>query len=43
MNDGLGIKAAFDELFSAVSALHKLKEEGILGSEDAKAAVANLK
>jgi cysteinyl-tRNA synthetase len=43
MDDDLGVKAAFDELFSVVSALHEVKKQGKLGSEDAKAAVANLK
>jgi cysteinyl-tRNA synthetase len=43
MDDDLGVKAAFDEVFSVVSALHELKEPGRLGSEDAKAAVANLR
>jgi cysteinyl-tRNA synthetase len=43
MNEDLGVKAAFDELFSAVSALHERKKRGELGLEDAKAAVANLK
>ena len=43
MDDNLGVKAAFDELFSAVSALHELKKQDALGSEDAKAAVASLK
>ena len=43
MDDDLGVKAAFDELFSAVSALHELKKQDALGSEDAKAAVASLK
>ncbi len=43
MDDNLGVKAAFDELFSVVSALHELKKQGRLGLEEAKAAVANLK
>jgi cysteinyl-tRNA synthetase len=43
MDDDLGVKAAFDELFSVISALHALKKQGELGLEDAKAAVANLK
>jgi cysteinyl-tRNA synthetase len=43
MDDDLRAKAAFDEVFSMVSALHELKEQGRLGSKDAKAAVANLK
>ena len=43
MDDNLGVKAAFDELFRVVSALHELKKQGKLGSEDAKAAVGNLK
>jgi cysteinyl-tRNA synthetase len=43
MNEDLGVKGAFDELFSVVSALHEFKKQGELGSEDAKAAVANLK
>ena len=43
MDDDLGVKAAFDELFRVVSALHEFKKQGELGSEDAKAAVANLK
>jgi cysteinyl-tRNA synthetase len=43
MDDNLGVKAAFDELFSVVSALHALVKQGELGLEEAKAAVANLK
>ena len=43
MNEDLGVKAAFDELFSAVSALHELQKQGELGSEDAKTALVNLK
>jgi cysteinyl-tRNA synthetase len=43
MDDDLGVKAAFDELFSVVSALHALVKQGELGLEEAKAAVANLK
>jgi cysteinyl-tRNA synthetase len=43
MDDDLGVKAAFDELFSLVSALHELKEQGKLDLEDAKTTVANLK
>jgi cysteinyl-tRNA synthetase len=43
MDNDLGVKAAFDEVFSVVSALHALKKQGKLGSEDAKTAVANLK
>jgi hypothetical protein len=39
----LGVKAAFDELFSAVSAFRQLKKQGDLSSEDAEAAVSNLK
>jgi cysteinyl-tRNA synthetase len=43
MDDDLGVKAAFDEIFGVVSALHELKKQGKLGLEDAKSAVANLK
>jgi cysteinyl-tRNA synthetase len=43
MDSDLGVKAAFDELFSVVSALDDLKKQSELRSEDAKAAVANLK
>jgi cysteinyl-tRNA synthetase len=43
MDGDLGVKAAFDELFSVVSALDDLKKQSELRSEDAKAAVANLK
>jgi cysteinyl-tRNA synthetase len=43
MDNDLGVKAAFAEVFSIVSMLHELKKQGRLGSEDAKAAVANLK
>jgi cysteinyl-tRNA synthetase len=43
MDDDLGVKAAFDELFSAVSALLELKKQDELSPEDAKAAVASLK
>jgi cysteinyl-tRNA synthetase len=43
MDDNLGVKAAFDELIRVVSALHERKKQGALGSEDAKAVVANLK
>ena len=43
MDDDLSVKAAFDELFSVVSALHELQKQGELGSEDSKTAVANLK
>jgi cysteinyl-tRNA synthetase len=43
MDDDLGVKAAFDELFSVVSALHQFKEKSKLGLKDAEVAVANLK
>ena len=43
MNEDLGVKAAFDELFNAVSALHELQKQSELGSEDAKTAVNSLK
>lgn len=43
MDNDLGVKDAFDELFSVVSELHELKKQGELGLEDASAAVANLK
>jgi cysteinyl-tRNA synthetase len=43
MNEDLGVKTAFDELFSVVSALHELQKQGELGSEDSKTAVAGLK
>jgi cysteinyl-tRNA synthetase len=43
MDDDLGVKAAFDELFSTVSAFRELKKQGELSSEDAKVAVSNLK
>jgi len=43
MNDDLGVKTAFDEIFGLISALHKLKKQGKLGLEDANAARANLK
>jgi cysteinyl-tRNA synthetase len=43
MDDDLGVKAAFDELFNVVSALHELEKQGRLGLKEAKAAVANLK
>jgi cysteinyl-tRNA synthetase len=43
MDDDLGVKAAFDELFSAVSALLELQKQDELSPEDAKAAVASLK
>jgi len=43
MDDDLSVKAAFDELFSVVSALHEIQKKGELGSEEAKTAVANLK
>jgi cysteinyl-tRNA synthetase len=43
MDNDLDVKAAFDELFSVISALHALKKQGELSLEDAKAAVANLK
>jgi cysteinyl-tRNA synthetase len=43
MDDDLGVKAAFDELFSVVSAFRQLKKQGDLSSEDAEAAVSNLK
>jgi cysteinyl-tRNA synthetase len=43
MDDDLRVKAAFDELFSVVSAFRQLKKQGDLSSEDAEAAVSNLK
>lgn len=43
MDNDLGVKAAFDEVFGVISALQELKEQGKLGSKGAKAAVANLK
>jgi cysteinyl-tRNA synthetase len=42
MDDDLGVKAAFDELFNIISELSTLMKQDKLGSEDAKAAVANL-
>jgi cysteinyl-tRNA synthetase len=43
MDDDLGVKAAFDELFRLVSALVELKKQGKLGPEDSKTAINNLK
>jgi cysteinyl-tRNA synthetase len=43
MDNNLGVKAAFDELFRIISALHELKKQGKLSLEDANAARANLK
>jgi cysteinyl-tRNA synthetase len=43
MNDDLGVKAAFDEIFGLISALHEFKKQGRLGLEDANSALANLK
>jgi cysteinyl-tRNA synthetase len=43
MDNDLGVKAAFDELFRIISALHELNKQGKLSLEDAKAARANLK
>jgi cysteinyl-tRNA synthetase len=42
MDNDLGVKDAFDELFSIISALHELKKQGKLSLEDANAAIANL-
>ena len=43
MDNDLGVKAAFDELFRIISALHELKKQGKLSLEDANAARANLR
>jgi cysteinyl-tRNA synthetase len=43
MDEDLEVKAAFDELFSVISALHELKKKGKLSLEDANVTVANLK
>jgi len=43
MNDNLNVKAAFDDLFKDISKLNTLRNQGKLGSKDARMAVANLR
>jgi cysteinyl-tRNA synthetase len=43
MDNNLGVKGAFDELFSITLALHELKKQGKLSLEAANAARVNLK
>jgi cysteinyl-tRNA synthetase len=43
MDNDLDVKAAFDTLYKAVTALHKLMKQGKLGAEKAKAAVRGLR
>ncbi len=43
MNNDLTVRAAFDELCETVSNLHTLLKEGKLGSEDANAAISDLR
>lgn len=42
MDNDLGVRGAFDELYGVISALHELKKQGKLSLEDAKATRANL-
>jgi cysteinyl-tRNA synthetase len=42
MDNDLDVKAAFDEIFRIISALHEFKKQGRLSLEDANAARANL-
>ncbi len=43
MNNDLHVKDAFDRLFHTVSRLVKVKDEGKLGVEDSREAIAKLK
>ncbi len=43
MNNDLNVKAAFNELFEAVSKVNALKDQGKLSSKDASVAITNLK